>query len=627
MVYRFVLPLAALALVSATAAPASAATILEKSVDVEILPDGGTVERSLVRVRLEAPADFAAWSPYPVYVDDHRTLASLSAHATTTDGKTLSVPDNAIGTAELAGEGQLRASSKLRTVRFPEVPVGSVLTVEIAVRQRSELHADGIPLASDKAPIARLRVAVHGGGRGWRWRIGGPQAGLAVHELAGGVVVTASSLPVLAKESFAPGDRSRGPVLRFAWGNEATWAQVGRWYESLLASLPPDAGAVGRTARELTAGRTDRRGRLASLLAFVRSEVRYVAAEEGLAGHRPSPPGEVLARRWGDCKDKALLLVELLRAVDIEAFPALIHLGSDGRIDAGFPSPFQFNHVIVAVAADGIAAPGDPVAGGLLFVDPTQQGGSIHWLQPAAQDQEALVVRGAASGLVRTPIRQEIEGGRIDARLTLAPQGDAEGEASFEISGDAGSTFASAFAGSGASEIEPAVRQVFAQLLPGAELSDVRWTISDADVPFVTLSARVRLAALAQSSSGDSRSMSLPPMSGTPGLAVLADRDSPVVLTPKSNHFSWRIEIPEGWCPPRPETVEVGNAVGTFRQSVSSHGRIVEIGRDLEIKQRWIEPAAFADLKALSAADHEANRRRFRLDCGAGETAAAGGGT
>jgi hypothetical protein len=241
-------------------------------------------------------------------------------------------------------------------------------------------------------------------------------------------------------------------------------------------------------------------------------------------------------------------------------------------------------------------------------------------LHPAVQDQYALVIRGAGSRLVRTPIRQETEGGRIDARLALTPQGDAEGEASFEISGDAGAAFAGAFAGSAASEIEPAVREVFGQLLPGAELSQVQWTISQADVPSVTLSAHVRFAA----QSGGSRSFGLPPMSGTPGLAVLQDRESPVVLEPKSNHYSWRIEIPAGWCPPQPETVEVGNAVGTFRQSVSSHGKVVEIGRDLEIRQRWIEPAAFADLKALSAADHAESQRRIRLDCGTSAAVAGG---
>ncbi len=620
MVYRLILPLAAAVVFTAAVAPAHAATILEKSVDVEIAADGGTVERTSLRVRMDTPADLAAWSPYPIYFDEKRTIESLTAHATTPDGKTMPAE---LGTADLAGEGRLRASSKVRTVRFPALPANSVLTIESTARQRSDFHADGISLVSEKAPIERLRVAVHGGGRGWRWRLEGSRRSLAVQESAGGVVVTGTSLPALKNERFAPGDRSRGAVLRFAWGEETTWAQVGQWYERLIASVPAESAAVDRTARELASAGQGRRVRLASLLRFVRDKVRYVAADTAIAGHRPTAPGEVIERNWGDCKDKALLLVALLRAVDLEAYPALIHLGSDERIDADFPSPFQFNHVVVAVAAGGVAAAGDPVAGGFLFVDPTQAGGSIRWLHPAVQDQDALVVRGAGSRLVRTPIRQETEGGRIDARVALTPQGDAEGEASFEISGDAGAAFAGAFAGSAASEIEPAVREVFGRLLPGAELSQVRWTISEADVPAVTLSAHVRFAALAQSGGG-SRSFGLPPMAGTPGLAVLQDRESPVVLEPKSNHFSWRIEIPTGWCPPQTATVEVGNAVGTFRQSVSSHGTTVEIGRDLEIRQRWIEPAAFADLKALSAADHEESQRRIRLDCGTSAAAAGG---
>ncbi len=469
MLYRFLSPLAAAAVLCASVLPASAAVILEKSVDVEIRPDGGIVERSALRVRLDEPADLAAWSPYPIYFDENRKIEAITAYATRPDGKILRVPEREIGTAGLDPGEPFRSSSKVRTVRFPEVPAGSILTIETTASQRSEFRADGISLATEKAPIERLRVAVRGGGRGWRWRIGGSRAGLAVQESEGGVVVTGTSLPALKKERFAPGDRSRGPFLRFAWGEEATWAQVGRWYEGLLAAVPPDSGTVRRTAGELAPGRKSLRERLASLLGFVRGKVRYVAADAAIAGHQPSPPGEVLARGWGDCKDKALLLVTLLRETGVEAYPALIHLGTDDRIDTEFPSPFQFNHVIVAVAATGIAAPGDPVAGGFLFVDPTQAGGSVRWLHPAAQDQDALVVRGGGSGLVRTPIRQEIESGRIEARLTLTPDGDAEGEASFEISGDTGAAFADAFAGSGPGDIEQAVRQIFGQLLPGAE--------------------------------------------------------------------------------------------------------------------------------------------------------------
>ena len=629
MVYPPVRPLAAAALLlfipAIAALPGRAATILEKSVDVEIQPDGSTVERTALRVRVDTQADFTAWSPYAVYFDERRTIENLAASVTEPDGKAVRLGADGFKTVDLAGEKKLRSSSRARVVTFPAVSPGSVLGIEFTAKQRLDFQADGISLAAEKAPIERLRVAVRGGGKGWRWRIAGSRAGLSVQESADGVVVTGASLPVWKKEGFAPGDRSRGPILRYAWSEEATWTQVGQWYEGLAGPAAPISEgdeAVRNASLKVTAGRQDRRGRLASLLGFVRGKLRYVAAESGIDGHRPTPPQEVMERGWGDCKDKALLLIALLRESGIDAWPALIRLGSGDRIDAEFPSPFQFNHVIVAVAAQGVAGADDPVAGGYLFVDPTQEGSSIRWLHPSVQDQDALVVRGTGSALVRTPLRQDLEGGTIETRLTLTDEGDAEGEVSFRISGDAGATFASAFQGSPAQEVEPAVRQIFGQLLPpGAQLSQVKWTFADTEVPSVTLSARVRLTALAQGE-GASHSFGLPPTPGTPKPAVLQGRELPVVLTPKSNRFSWRIEIPEGWCPPRPEMVEVGNAVGTFRQAVEPNGRIVEIGRELEIRQRWIEPARFADLEALAVADHRANQQLIRMDCGAAATAA-----
>ena len=66
--------------------PATAATVLERAVDVEIRPDGSVSERTHLRVRLDGPNDFGHWSPYPVYLDQNRTLERLEASATGPDG-------------------------------------------------------------------------------------------------------------------------------------------------------------------------------------------------------------------------------------------------------------------------------------------------------------------------------------------------------------------------------------------------------------------------------------------------------------------------------------------------------------------------------------------------------------
>ena len=50
--------------------------MLERSIDVEIRPDGSVLERTHLRVRLDDPNDFARWSPYHVYLDDNRELTT-----------------------------------------------------------------------------------------------------------------------------------------------------------------------------------------------------------------------------------------------------------------------------------------------------------------------------------------------------------------------------------------------------------------------------------------------------------------------------------------------------------------------------------------------------------------------
>jgi hypothetical protein len=61
--------------------------------------------------------------------------------------------------------------------------------------------------------------------------------------------------------------------------------------------------------------------------------------------------------------------------------------------------------------------------------------------------------------------------------------------------------------------------------------------------------------------------------------------------------------------------VTVQNDLGTFRQTVAVHGRELTLERGSELRQRWIEPAAFPALKEISLAESRTNRRRLRVSC------------
>jgi transglutaminase-like putative cysteine protease len=93
--------------------------------------------------------------------------------------------------------------------------------------------------------------------------------------------------------------------------------------------------------------------RIIAALRFVQDKVRYTGIEIGPGAYRPTDPDRVLERRYGDCKDKALLLVTLLQAMNIDAQPALVSTWLRQDIEKALPGPRMFDHAIVRVRNGG----------------------------------------------------------------------------------------------------------------------------------------------------------------------------------------------------------------------------------------------------------------------------------
>lgn len=88
---------------------------------------------------------------------------------------------------------------------------------------------------------------------------------------------------------------------------------------------------------------------VALALAFSQQQIRYLGLEFGENSHRPHDPELVLERRFGDCKDKTLLLVSLLRRHGLEAAPAIVSTNMRDGMRYVTPTLSLFNHVITRV--------------------------------------------------------------------------------------------------------------------------------------------------------------------------------------------------------------------------------------------------------------------------------------
>lgn len=171
-----------------------------------------------------------------------------------------------------------------------------------------------------------------------------------------------------------------------------TWADVARWAAPLYA--PGELSPALRAQIDEWRGLPGAEERVLAARRFVQDEVRYLGIELGTYSHTPTRPSKVFERRFGDCKDKTLLLATMLNELGVRAHPALVNTDERRTLDRWHPSPYAFDHVIVRAELDGKT----------YWIDPTvsYQRGTL--ANAATPDYErALVIEPETRSLTEIP--------------------------------------------------------------------------------------------------------------------------------------------------------------------------------------------------------------------------------
>jgi len=209
------------------------------------------------------------------------------------------------------------------------------------------------------------------------------------------------------------------------------WSAFRAWYgEAVRGFTEPDA-QVRSLAESLTRGKFRREDKLRALFEFVADDIRYV---NYVSGERwlPNRPQQLLARREGDCDDKALLLITLLKAVGVDAQEVMVQT----RLTAQ-PSIVRAHGAAIPLFDHGIAFVSGPNGG--TYLDATSPQSRVGPLPSMDGRAVALRMDGAAE-IVELPASTPDDHG-VDATWTLKVGADG----SVDLDGDERATGDDAF--------------------------------------------------------------------------------------------------------------------------------------------------------------------------------------
>jgi Domain of Unknown Function with PDB structure (DUF3857)/Transglutaminase-like superfamily len=131
-----------------------------------------------------------------------------------------------------------------------------------------------------------------------------------------------------------------------------TWAEVNQWALPLFQNTAPLSRELQQKIAEWKQF-TRREQQVMAALRFVQDDVRYFGVEIDASDEKPADPSVVFARRYGDCKDKSLLFVTILRTLGIEAYPVLVNSRLRQTIKDWQPASGAFDHCIAVVRFEG----------------------------------------------------------------------------------------------------------------------------------------------------------------------------------------------------------------------------------------------------------------------------------
>ena len=289
------------------------------------------------------------------YESDAQTVQLRAVHVYRQDGTVDDTFDTSVGGTDDPSMAMYTSAAAYR-VRFPRLSPGDVVELQYRIEDVAQRNAfadyfgDVAYLQSDE-PIARAEyVLLTPKARTFYYNEPKvPNLPKTVEDKGAKRVyrfVATNVPPIETEPLMAPYTEILGYVHVSTY---KSWNDMGAWYWGLVKDQFTADNEVRKRVAEITKGKTTDREKVIAVYDYVVQKTRYVALEFGIHGFKPYSCTQIFARGFGDCKDKATLIVTMLKEAGIPATIVVVRTGLRGDFGDSPASLAPFDHAIAYV--------------------------------------------------------------------------------------------------------------------------------------------------------------------------------------------------------------------------------------------------------------------------------------
>lgn len=399
-------------------------SILEKDIIYTINTDYTYDVKSLLKLKINDQQGVDSGSQLPLeYNPDYETLNIVEAYTLKADGRKIPVTSDKIITSQASSsaDAPMFNQNKVKTVVFPDTSIGDTLVLVQKSHHKPVLDKQ-ISITEIIDPSSDIQHA--------KYTITAPK-NLNLQLDYQGMQANHTASQSMDTWQFTLNNRKgQTPEANGAYklttlphlfvSNLKNYNEVANTYYKNNLAQAKVTPEIQQQSDLITKGinPNDKTAQAQAIYNWVSSNIRYVAVYLGNGSLVPHKASDVLANRYGDCKDHVVLLESLLSAKGIESVPVLVGIGNsfyDAPKVAMMPG--TFDHVITYIPKLD------------KYVDSTIGVAPFGTLADVENGKPALITQNSQGQGKLVTLPMQLKENRADETISIQilPNGNAEG--------------------------------------------------------------------------------------------------------------------------------------------------------------------------------------------------------